>query len=153
LAFYRNESRVGPLAGSPWLNGDALKEFRQLLTGPTNSWFDNARDIGFQRTVYNPENEDHTATRTGFLVAAERAAQRGGFSKPVAQSLTAAIREMENNIYEHSRLSDSGVVAFQADRGIFEFVIADCGVGVLATLQEGPEYAALNDHGMALQEA
>jgi len=28
----------------------------------------------------------------------------------------------------------------------------DCGIGVLATLQESPDYPDLRDHGLALQE-
>ncbi len=152
LAFHANESRVGPLASSPWLDDTTESEFRGLLAGKTNSWYDNARDIGFQRTVYDPELEEHAAIRTGFLVAAERAAMRAGFSKPVAQSLAAAIREMENNVHEHSQLSETGIMAFQCHGRAFEFVVADCGLGVLATLQEAPEYVALKDHGLALQE-
>jgi hypothetical protein len=36
---------------------------------------------------------------------------------------------------------------------VFEFIIADQGLGVLASLTTNPEYARLADHGQALQVA
>lgn len=37
--------------------------------------------------------------------------------------------------------------------GAFEFVIADLGVGILPSLRRRPLYAALSDHGKALESA
>jgi hypothetical protein len=71
----------------------------------------------------------------------------------VAQSLAAAIREMETNVYEHSDNAPSGLLAFNAETESFEFVVADCGVGVLQTLKQAPEFRGLSDHGAALQIA
>jgi hypothetical protein len=72
---------------------------------------------------------------------------------PVAQSFAAAIREMESNIHEHSQQPMTGLLAFQARNATFEFVVADAGVGVLATLRQAPELQKLIDPGRALQLA
>jgi hypothetical protein len=60
---------------------------------------------------------------------------------------------MESNILEHSERSSTGLLAFQARKSHFEFVVADSGVGVLATLREAPEYRNLSDHGRAMHAA
>ena len=46
-----------------------------------------------------------------------------------------------------------GHLAFQARASSFEFVAADSGRGVLATLREAPEFQSLTDHGRALHAA
>jgi hypothetical protein len=153
LALQSSSGRTGPLLASPWLASRGHAELRQYLAGPDSYWFDNGSDTGFQRTTLNPLDETDETVRTGFLLAASRAAQRAGFLLATAQTLAAAIREMESNIHEHSELTETGILAFYAKPGVFEFVVADCGVGVLATLQESPDYLDLRDHGLALQEA
>ena len=152
LAFQSSSGRIGPLLASPWLDRSTQANLRASLASPVNHWFDNNRDTGYLRTTYNPLDDTHEATRTGFFIATERAAKRLGFPVSVSQSLTAAIREMESNIHEHSQLSETGILAFHANAQAFEFVIADCGLGVLATLQESPDYPSITDHGLALQE-
>ncbi|HVT81573.1 MAG TPA: hypothetical protein VHM90_13070 [Phycisphaerae bacterium] len=152
LALQSSSGRVGPLLSSAWLDRAGHTDLRLVLASPVNSWFDNARDTGIQRTTFNPLDEKADAVRTGFLVAASLAAQRAGFPRETAQSLVAAIREMESNVHEHSELTETGILAFHASAGIFEFIVADCGVGVLATLRESSDYADLQDHGLALQE-
>jgi hypothetical protein len=86
-------------------------------------------------------------------IAARTAAETAGLGKPIAQCLAAALREMESNIHEHSGLAASGILAFQARPSLFEFVAADSGVGVLATLREDEEFADLTDHGLAMHAA
>ncbi len=153
LALQSSVGRIGPLLSSAWLDRTGHTDLRLVLASPLNKWFDNTRDTGFQRTIYNPMDEEADAVRTGFLLAASLATQRAGFPLATAQSLVAAIREMESNIHEHSELTETGILAFHAGTGVFEFVAADCGVGVLATLQGSPDYPDLQDHGLALQEA
>jgi hypothetical protein len=58
---------------------------------------------------------------------------------------------MQSNIYEHSQASRTGIVAFKATPGTFEFVVCDRGIGVLKSLQGCPAYADLTDHGQALK--
>jgi hypothetical protein len=152
LALQSSNGRIGPLLGSAWVARSGHAEFRQHLASHANRWFDNANDTGFQRTTFNPLDEGDDAVRTGFLLAASRAAQRAGYPLATAQTLAAAIREMESNVHEHAELTETGILAFHAQPSVFEFVVADCGVGVLATLHESPDYPDLNDHGVALQE-
>ena len=87
------------------------------------------------------------------MLAARAGAEAAGFSTPVAQSLAAAIRELESNIHEHSERPASGILAFQSRPSLFEFVVADSGVGVLATLREAEEFSNLTDHGLAMHAA
>lgn len=48
---------------------------------------------------------------------------------------------------------ETRVLAFRAQRGVFKFVVADRGIGRLASLRSCPEYAELQDHGKALETA
>ena len=125
---------------------------RDALSSADSEWFGELRNQGFLRTVFNPLDGANTPVRTRFLMAARRAAEdMSSLSVTTAQSLAAALREMESNVYEHSSHSSSGVMAYHAQPGRFEFVVADAGVGVLATLKQAPEYRDLSDHGKALQ--
>jgi hypothetical protein len=126
--------RFGPLLRTAWLDQITQTDLRAALAGNTNMWLDQARRRGFLRTVFNPVNPEPSVERTQFLMAARSAAEAAGFATSVAQSLAAALREMESNIHEHSERPESGILAFQAKPSSFEFVAADAGVGVLATL-------------------
>ena len=61
--------------------------------------------------------------------------------------------QMVDNIYLHSALSETGMAAYHARAGYFEFAVLDRGVGVLRSLQNNSEYSCLSDHGDALQLA
>ncbi len=52
---------------------------------------------------------------------------------------------------DHSQRNDTGYVAFSLEPGRFEFVVADHGIGVLASLRSSPSYAYLADHGRAIE--
>ncbi len=47
-------------------------------------------------------------------------------------------------------MTGSGLVAYQALAGAFEFVVADEGIGALASLRSNPRFAALDDDREAL---
>ena len=64
-----------------------------------------------------------------------------------------ALGELQDNIFEHSGRPATGLVAYGAGNGAFEFVVADAGRGVLASLRENPEFARLADSGVALRVA
>ena len=116
---------------------------------------DEGRRRGFLRTLFDPRVEADDVHRNRFLIAAAcRRRSASGLPKTVAQSLAAALREMESNIHEHSdALPVSGILAFQGRPGSVEFVAADSGIGVLATLREAEEFAELTDHGRAMHLA
>ncbi len=84
---------------------------------------------------------------------AENAARRHGLAPALAAGLLGALLEMQDNVYEHSGAPETGLVAYAVTAQSFEFVVADRGVGVLATLRQNPRYAAVPDAGAALREA
>jgi anti-sigma regulatory factor (Ser/Thr protein kinase) len=84
---------------------------------------------------------------------AENAANAAGVARGLAAGLMGAIGELMDNVFEHSGRPESGVVSYAASDGAFEFVVADGGRGVLASLRENPEFAALPDSGTALRVA
>ncbi|NGX95428.1 MAG: hypothetical protein G4V63_09445 [Candidatus Afipia apatlaquensis] len=122
----------------------ALKQSQQLWICPST------RRAGFFRTT---DSEADASNAYHFGMAAQKAAIDAGFSKHVGSQLVAAVLEMVDNIYLHSTLSETGLAAFHARPGYFEFAVVDRGVGILRSLQENSEYAQLNDHGDALQTA
>lgn len=153
LAYHAQGGKFAGLSTSPWLDPVAQADLRSTLLGTTVCWFDHSHHRGFLRTVVNPLDVRDDPVRTGFLLAGRKAAEAVGFPVPIAQSLSAAIREMESNIHEHSQRPRTGVLAYQANGGGFEFVIADEGIGVLASLRQAPEFKNLSDHGRALHAA
>ena len=153
LMYEATNGRAGPLLRTSWLDRVTQMDLRTALLGTANIWLDAPRRRGFLRTTFNPLNPDDDTERTRFLLAARAGAEAAGFSTPVAQSLAAAIRELESNIHEHSERPASGILAFQSRPSLFEFVVADSGVGVLATLREAEEFSNLTDHGLAMHAA
>ena len=107
---------------------------------------------GFVMTQRNADLDDQTAWM-GFCLKFRKAAELAGLHKKTARGLTGAFQELESNIHMHSHRSHDGVVGYRATQGEFEFVIADSGIGTLASLQENPTYAGLRDHGRALELA
>jgi hypothetical protein len=129
---------------SPMLN--ALQEGRELWVSPDN------RRLGFIRAVRAKPNGD--SRLTAFLMDAQRAARYAGrLPGHSPGQLVAAMEELENNIHEHSDAADTGVLAFRAAPGLFEFVATDRGIGVLASLRKCTKFAPLEDHGKALESA
>lgn len=84
---------------------------------------------------------------------AENAAVVAGLAKGLVSGLMGALGELMDNVFEHSGKPESGVVAYAASDGSFEFVVADAGRGVLSSLRENPEFVGLTDSGTALRVA
>lgn len=84
---------------------------------------------------------------------AENAAVAAGLAKGLVAGLMGALGELQDNVLEHSGHPSSGVIAYAASDGAFEFVVADAGRGVLSSLRENPEFVGLNDSGAALRVA
>ena len=70
-----------------------------------------------------------------------------GLSVTVAGQLVAAMEELENNIHEHADATETGILAYKAEPGAFEFVVADRGIGIRRSLRRCAAYAALQDDG------
>ncbi len=84
---------------------------------------------------------------------AENAAVASGLARRLVGGLMGALGELQENVYQHSGRPETGLVAYATVKGTFEFVIADSGVGVLASLRQNPEFAQLSDSGNALRVA
>lgn len=143
-----------PPAGGSWLARNsatpmivALQEQHEIL------WLDpRDRRMGFIRALRTGPDGDNRLV--SFLMDAQRAARDvSRLPGTTPGQLAAAMQELENNIHEHSDTADTGFLAFRAALGVFEFVAADRGVGILASLQRCPLYADVPDHGTALQTA
>lgn len=88
-----------------------------------------------------------------WLLHAENTAKANGVAAPLVASFIGALREMQDNVYEHSGAAQTGLVAYAVTDRSFEFVVSDRGMGVLETLRQNPRYAHLPDAGAALEEA
>lgn len=125
----------------------ALQDGRECWINPRN------RRIGFVRAIRRG-HDDQDCVLTSFLMDAQRAAREvAGLPGTTPGQLVAAMQELESNIHEHSDAADTGLLAFRATQGAFEFVAADRGIGILKSLQRCPALAALQDHGNAIQAA
>ncbi len=153
LMMEASNGRIGPLLQTGWLDSITQLDLRAALASNQNIWLDGPLRRGFMRTTFSPLVETDDLQRNRFLMAARSAAEAAGLVKPVAQCLAAALREMESNIHEHSGHAPTGILAFQSRPSLFEFVAADSGAGVLATLREDEEFADLTDHGLAMHAA
>jgi hypothetical protein len=107
------------------------------------------RRTGLYRTFASPPEEETSWIEFGY--AAQIAAAQSGFSRNVAAQLVGAIGEIQSNIYEHSQAPLTGLVAFKATPGIFQFVVCGRGIGVLQSLRRCADYCNLADHGQALK--
>lgn len=84
---------------------------------------------------------------------AENAAVASGLGRSLVSGLMGALAELQENVYQHSGRPETGLVAYATVNGTFEFVVADAGMGVLASLRENLEFAQLADSGDALRVA
>lgn len=135
---------------APWLMLDGLTPMVQALDSGTVRWVSSESHFaGFLRTSTSlPQDE---TLWTAFGLSAQKAAISAGFPKGIAAQLVAAIGELHSNIYEHSQAPGTGVVAYRAAPGQFEFAVSDSGIGVLESLRGGPDHLTLRDHGDALR--
>jgi hypothetical protein len=134
-----------------WLSLNGTADLHAALSNRRHRWIcPKTRHAGIFRT-FSANTESVESSWTEFCYAAQFAAVDVGFPKGIAAQLVGAIGEMEGNIHEHSNAPKSGVVVFQATPGTFEFVVADRGIGVLASLNSSPAYVGLTDHGEALR--
>ena len=142
-----------PVAGG-WLAENGAGLMISALHDGCECWVNPGdRRIGFLRSIRSGQ-DDKDPLLTGFLMDAQRAAREvSGLPGTTPGQLVAAMQEMENNIHEHSDSPDTGLLAFRATRGAFEFVAADRGIGILRSLQRCSTFAALQDHGNAIQAA
>ncbi|MGO1078817.1 hypothetical protein [Inquilinus sp. CA228] len=133
-----------------WLDVSSFAGLGRAIVSESSRWTSQAeRSLGVLKTGRETIEQDWVA----FAIEAKRAAIGAGLSSDWSSQMIAAMGEFRSNIIEHSGVQDSGIVAFHALPGVFEFVVSDRGVGLLATLREAPEYRKLDDHSEALRLA
>ncbi len=124
----------------------ALEEEREGWVSPKQ------RHTGFIAAARRGRDGDERFT--GFLMNAKRAGHEvAGLSASVSGQMVAAMEELENNIHEHAGARESGVLAYRAEPGAFEFVAADRGIGILNSLRRHAAHVGLPDEGKALEAA
>lgn len=94
-----------------------------------------------------------TETLVPLALAAQANAATCGIPKTSMLRITSALGEMFDNVFEHSEAPTTGIAAFCITASSFEFVVADDGIGVLASLRRSPDHAGLADEGDALAQA
>jgi hypothetical protein len=143
---------IFPDSAQSWLTPRRLTRFLGAWYGGQNSWLSEDARIGLIRTNGISSNSDSDLTR--FLMSAQRAAREvSRLPGTTPGQMAAAIQELEGNIQEHSNAPATGVIAFRATSGLFEFVVADHGIGLLASLRQRATFSAIEDHGKALELA
>lgn len=85
-----------------------------------------------------------------FVQRARASARVAGYNHEVASAVVGAIEELANNVVEHSGSKQPAFAGFAQKGQRFEYVIADCGIGVLASLRECSEFRSLRDDLEAL---
>jgi anti-sigma regulatory factor (Ser/Thr protein kinase) len=152
LGLLAKSGRVPWPGRSGWLALDGVSPLLAALSRRQHQWIcPNSRSAGVYRLYGTPPPGEPRWVEFG--VAAQYAATGAGFTSGSAAQLVGAIGELQSNIYEHSRSSHTGLVAFRGKPGHFEFVVCDRGVGVLESLRSCAEFVRLTDHGEALQLA
>jgi hypothetical protein len=151
LLELRHLQRSGTVASAPtWLDPAALGDLWQALDGSQRVWYGAPERA---HALMKLTAESQPLEWTDFAMSLKRAGIAAGLSGDWAAQMTAAVREMESNIHEHSGAPATGMLAYRSVPGVFEFVVADLGLGVLATLREGADYSNLTDHAEALRIA
>jgi hypothetical protein len=80
-------------------------------------------------------------------------AMQAGFDGDAGKGFAGAFGELQDNACQHSQAPQTALVGYRWDEGEFEMVIADSGIGILASIRSHPDYRNLNDHGEALKVA
>ena len=138
-----------PGTGS-WLAMNGLSPLISALTNRKHQWVrPSSRDIGVFRTYATPPQDDLGWVEFG--VAIQRAAVSAGFARPISAQLVGAVGEMQDNIYQHSGAPQTGIIAFCARPGTFEWVVCDSGIGVLKSLTSCPDFKDVTNDGEALR--
>lgn len=111
-------------------------------------------DVGgvFPFVRHDPATEDW-ALWDQWAKHAENAAVSAGLPRRLAEGILGALGELQDNVYLHSARPETGIAAYAVAKGSFEFVVADQGIGVLASLRQNPEFASIADAGTALRLA
>jgi hypothetical protein len=127
------------------------QEFVDIWKAGQQIWHGQDRHAGLLRVQEDALTHERV---TAFLMEAKRCATEfSHLPGNVPGQMVAAMYEMKGNIEEHSGSPTTGFIAFQASSDMFEFVVADRGIGLLESLRQNPTFAGMNDHSTALRAA
>lgn len=150
-----NPACMPPLSGLP--DGPLLRELRRVLErgcfgGMPFNASHQAREAEFH---WLPTSQADFACPAWvmFQRRLQDAARRAGFAGRVPAGLTGAFGEMADNAFRHSLAPRTGIGGYAWSEGRFEYVVADAGCGVLASLRSCTDYSYLDDSGDALELA
>lgn len=90
---------------------------------------------------------------TSYLIRAKKAAEEAGMLAHFAQALIGTLEEMAENVVSHSYAPMTGIAGYRTGKSSFEYVVADSGIGVLASLKTKACFASLTDPLEALSLA
>lgn len=90
---------------------------------------------------------------TGFLHDLQAELRAHGFRNRLSASITGAVGEMADNVWEHSGAPISGLVGYAIGQRRVDFVVADLGDGVMKSLRRNPMYRFVNTSMEALEKA
>jgi hypothetical protein len=112
------------------------------------------RDVAgiFPLARHDPTSQDQSLWDQ-WAKHAENAAATRNLPRRLVEGLLGALGELQDNVYAHSGRIETGLVAYAISDGAFEFVVADAGLGVLASLKQNSEFANLENSGQALRAA
>lgn len=133
------------LRSATWFDEGPRRPFLRALMGAADRWIHSNGGCGFVRGGMLAGDK----ALNGFKIDAHRAAHAAGFGT-AAPLLVAAMGELIGNVEDHSEAAHSGLCTFLSRDGVFEFVVADRGIGVLGSLRKSADYTALADEGAAL---
>lgn len=133
------------LPATDWFDENPLRSYFEGQSGTAVHWLKSDGRCG----LIKGGGLTCDQTLNSFKIDAHKAALAANFST-AAPLLVAALGELIGNISDHSEAAATGFVAFSADDRLFEFVVADQGIGVLESLRKSPEHMTLSDQGAAL---
>jgi anti-sigma regulatory factor (Ser/Thr protein kinase) len=143
---------VIPSSGLQWLRDRQIANFLKAWCDGSPAWLSQTGHSGFIRT--QKASDDWEIASVDFLMKVQRAAQETSkLPGTIPGQMAAAILELAGNVEEHSAAPETGIIAFRATAGVFEFVVADQGIGILCSLRDSPEFLTLDDHGRAMELA
>lgn len=138
-----------PSALTRWLDAPGYGDLLANVIAMTD-WFsaDGRQGMIAVRSIINDEMKWHN-----FSIKAKNAAIGVGVPQPDSWQLVASLKEIYTNTIEHSQRANTGLMAYVARPGAFEYVVCDAGVGVLQSLRANQIYADVADSCMALELA
>jgi hypothetical protein len=150
--FLLGAARQWPTGVVDMIDEGALREFMAALRTGRNFWVCQSGRCGFMR-LGDAFGDNEEIRWTGFGLKADKGMKAAGLPAGLAGQLVGATKELHSNVYEHSERSRTGMVSFAVHQDMAEFIVADSGIGVLASLKSNPVHSSLEQDGEALQLA